>query len=255
MHYASGILASLTLAQSAAIAISLVALLVSIYGVRERKSDRYRQQRLRLSELVDELSRVTSEQAQLFAEKKLTEEVFRSLNRRRSVLCDEASGLLESVGLQASSQQLLQLAHAKARLGDIDDTRVLFQAAVDVAPRGSSAHVQALREYAYAAFFVFGSPEEGREVFEETLEVSGKRHDDSALMDVVETYLLWARAEAEVCRDPAFDRAGRLLAQAVETIQAVRTVPRARAALRNVAEAQEALDDLRKAHEDRHSVS
>lgn len=234
----------MTASQLAAVAISVLALAISIYGIWERDRDRERQLRLRLSELVDALSALTTEQATFSAENKLTEEVFRSFNRRRSVLCDEASTLLKETRIEANSQQLLQLGLSNARLGNIEPARELFRCATENVPCSSTAHILALREYAYALFFVFGDVEDGRDYFLQALGAAGGRDDDGTVLSLIEVRLLWARAEAEVRRTPDMERSRLLISEAEATISAIRTVPLLRAATRLVRDARAVYDDL-----------
>ena len=52
-----------------------------------------------------------------------------------------------------------------------------------------------------------------------------KRSYDLDIVSLVETYLLWARAEAEVRHHPANDVVSRLVSEALTALERIRTTP------------------------------
>jgi tetratricopeptide (TPR) repeat protein len=219
-----------------AVGISFMAVGIAVFGVRERGIDRVHQARARLGALVDDLSALTVEQARFGAEGKMTAELLNNFDRRRLVLCHEGlTVLFDGLQGQASSHQHVLLALHFARLGEIEVADDLFLRAVGAAGY-PSVRAFALREYAYALFFVFGRLDEGRAYFKRAVEAHHGRDDDPALLHLLDTYLLWARAEAEVITEPAVARVEELLADASETAERIRTIPRLRAARRRIAD-------------------
>jgi hypothetical protein len=176
--------------QAGVLAISLVALAVSLYGIVDRRGVAHRSERLRFMTLVEDLQRrPDGENAEIPAVQAFL--LQRTLHDVTSPEYRTLGAALSRSGYPAEAEQCWREALVEAE--DEGPTQVLF------AHRG------------YALFlFAAGRPEEGREHMWLGLKAIGS-NDDTARIHRIRTYKYWA-AEEET------DRAAGLRKKAEQTI-------------------------------------
>jgi tetratricopeptide (TPR) repeat protein len=220
--------------------VSVLAFLVSIYGVWEKRRDQRHQQFTRLSTLVDELNKVAYEQdrtSEDFIAKKRDVPASLNLvsNNRREVLCFEATDLIRELGQDVAPSQLRLVGHGWSRAGHPDLGEPLFRRVID----RDKTDIETMFSWRALAnqLMQLGREGEGREAYRQAI----------ALVDQVssypdfekgDTYIRWANDEASLGQ---LERARELLGEAEKFEPRIPHLPRRRELTRRVAAARDRL--------------
>lgn len=186
------------------IGLSSAALLLSVYGVWEKRRDGRRQMKLRLSKIVEQVGSLDLEQAE--AEQKgdrlpLGRRV--QYNARREMLVREGVDLINSLPPSyVTDGAYRMLAVALNRVGDSATATGYYEKAVAAAPSNSVFRIFALRALA-TNLFRQGAVERGRGVYREALALIGSEATDDKLWLAGSTYTYWGASEALFDNDAA----------------------------------------------------
>ncbi|MGX6607438.1 hypothetical protein ACWKSP_35735 [Micromonosporaceae bacterium Da 78-11] len=199
--------------------ISLLALVISVYGVAERRQAARRAERLRFTTIVDDLNGLHLEHLQApggLAPGDLTDGV----NARRELLAVQALTLLGVVGKTLTSPECRALAHALSRSGYPTEADEVWRKAVAIAPgEGTTPSVWAHRGYAYH-LFAEGRLDEARAQMRAAVEVVDSP-GDTATVRRIETLKYWAVEERRA--NPGGRQEKTLLAEATTAIDSLTT--------------------------------
>jgi hypothetical protein len=184
-----------------ALAVSLVALAVSLYGIAERSSATRRAERLRFLTLIDDLNGLLAENP-------------RDFDTHVELLALQAFGLQKRL-TDITSPEYRTLADAIGRSGLPAEADQMWRAAIDAAE--DEGRTQALFAHRGYAFFLFSSGrwEKGRDQMGLALEAIGSA-DDTARVHQIRTFKYWANDER--IADPTGGRATELLKRADQTV-------------------------------------
>ncbi len=218
--------------QTLALAISVCALLVSLYSAYERRVEIRKAQRIRLAQIADALSEL-----QIAAD--AAEGDLSGYNMRRELLAQQAASLTgASKKVKLSSIEARTIALACRMFGDEESARSFFETSIASASReGRTYQVYALRSYA-DFLFSLGEISTGRDLFRRAQEMDRVRLDGSSKVRLLQTFEFWAVAEATT-RGGDSDAARHLLAQAEQLAAELPSTVEAKDALQLVAEHRE----------------
>ncbi|WP_433367693.1 hypothetical protein ACQPZX_40095 [Actinoplanes sp. CA-142083] len=184
-----------------ALAISLVALAVSLYGIAERSSATRRAERLRFLTLIDDLNRLLTDNPRPF-------------DTQVEILALQAFGLQKRF-TDVTSPEYRTLADALGRSGLPAEADQLWRAAIDASEdEGPTQALFARRGYALFLFSA-GRREKGRDQMGLALEAIGSA-DDTARLHQIRTFKTWA--DDERFADPTGGRAAELLKRAEQAV-------------------------------------
>jgi tetratricopeptide (TPR) repeat protein len=181
-----------TATEFSTVAISTVALGLSVYGVWDKRRDTRRQLRVRLSEVVDELATITLEQEKATRGPQAHPRLVSSFNAQREMLCREGIELTRLLKGDVTDGAYRVLAIALERIGDPRGAEELWQRGIAVAAPDSIFKAFVLRGYA-SHLFRRGQVDRGRLLFDEALSMIPD--DDMGHLVKAETYLAWAELE------------------------------------------------------------
>jgi len=215
----------------AALAISLIAPVVALYGVWERSRDRQWQERRHLDSIVENLSEVEFDAGVREAELRraggqLPFGVAATFNARRRSLGEQgmlaAQNLKRRSGRRGSSDwarphQYLVIADALSNCGQFSDAGTVYESLALTADSQDPVRIYGLRGWA-RCLFRSGDLDRGREKYEAALADSQSLGDLGVQIES-DTLLRWSRDEFEV-GDEA--RSGVLLQRAVGAATTVR---------------------------------
>jgi hypothetical protein len=184
---------------SPALIISIAALVVSVYGVAERRGAARRAERLRFAALIDDLNNLHLAHVQP-TEHLRYDDVAYAVNATAELLAMQAFGMMR--GLRGvMSPEFRTLGFALDRAGYPGEGEQTWRAAVVAARReGPTASLFAHRGLAYLLFGQ-GRLEEGRAEMEAALEAIGSA-DDIARVHQIKTLKYWANAERRASDAP-----------------------------------------------------
>ncbi|MFI5893650.1 hypothetical protein ACIA5D_26445 [Actinoplanes sp. NPDC051513] len=209
-----------------ALAISLAALAVSLYGIAERRGASRRAERLRFVTLIDELNTLRLEHLLPHGD------AADAVNARAELLAIQAFTLQRRL-TDITSPEYRALAYALSRSGYPAEADQAWRAAIDAAE--DEGPVQTLFARRGYAFFLFtaGRVEKARDEMGLAIEAIGSA-DDTARVHQIKTFKYWANDERAANRTGG--RAEELLKraeQAVTLLESEHTRRRMRSFLEN----------------------
>lgn len=183
--------------------ISLIALLISFYGVWEKRRDQRQQRLLRLGCLIEELNKLSYEQDRLIEDwtmqgRSIPPNLNISNYSRRVVLCDEAQSLSAQLGSDVSPTQIRVIADNWNRSGRTDLAEPLYRQLIDRPVRDIDT-TWAWRGLARLLLETDRQAEAHR-CFEQALRVIDEvaPHTAWAISERSNTYVRWAEVEASM---------------------------------------------------------
>jgi len=179
------------------IAISMLALLVAMYGIWERNNVLRRAERVRLSEIMADLNGLGLELSKLPSELQQQGRAVQTINTHAELLGQQAMALLGNFTGTITSAEYRTLAYGLSNAGYQPDADQVWRRAVEQADKeGSTQSVYALR--AYGVFlFQKGYLGQARIEFEQAVQRSSNLDASYSWMHA-ETLLFWADNEASV---------------------------------------------------------
>ena len=200
------------------LAISLAALVISVYGIGERRHAAHAAERLRFATIVDELNGLHLQHVQVA---RLTEgDLTDVINGRRELLATQGLSMIKKLRKHITSPEYRTLAHALSRAGYPAEADEIWRTAIATAAR--EGHVQSLfahRGYAYL-LFTEGRLEDARTELRRAVDVIGSA-DDTAIIHQIKTLKFWADTERE--EDPDRPEAAELLVEAQQAVTGLKT--------------------------------
>jgi tetratricopeptide (TPR) repeat protein len=221
------------------ITISVLAFLVSLYGVWEKRRDVHYQQLLRLSSLVDELNSLNYEQDQRRDDFKVSGRPIPVgfniiFNSRRELLCNEAEAIARRLGIEATSSQLRVIAASWSRTGYPHSAESLYREVISRDPN----HVQAMFAWRGLGNLLMEQPGregESRDAYRQAISLIPQVASFPE-WEKADTYLSWANSEALMGeRSQAMAR----ILDAEEIAPTIHQPPRRKELLRRISSAKE----------------
>jgi len=179
------------------IAISMLALLVAMYGIWERNNVLRRAERVRLSEIMADLNGLGLELSKLPSELQQQGLAVQTINTYAELLGQQAMALLGNFAGTITSAEYRTLAYGLSRAGYQPDADQVWRRAVEQADKeGSTQSVYALR--AYGVFlFQKGYLGQARIEYEQAVQRVSNLDASYSWMHA-ETLMFWAENEASV---------------------------------------------------------
>ena len=191
-----------------ALAISLAALAISLYGIVERRSAARRAERLRFMSLVDDLNSLRVDHILPWGDEAS------AVNARAELLTVQAFALQKRL-TDVTSPEFRTLAFALDRAGYPEQAEQAWRSAIDTAEdEGPTPALFAHRGYAYF-LFTAGRVEKARDQMGLALEAIGSA-DDAARVNQIKTFKYWA--DNERTADRTAGHAEELLRRAEQAI-------------------------------------
>nr|WP_296072847.1 hypothetical protein [uncultured Actinoplanes sp.] len=180
------------------VTLSVLAFVVSLYGVWEKRRETRRQLAIRLSQLVDELNKLSYEHDKLGSELRAAGKVpppqLASIaNGRRTVLCEEAIEISRLLPGGARPSQTRTIASNLARVGEHRRAIALYENVVSANP-DSLESVFALRGMGLL-LMELGDLQRGRLACEKSLALTASTSSIPA-WEAADTCVRWAAGEA-----------------------------------------------------------
>jgi tetratricopeptide (TPR) repeat protein len=182
------------------ISLSVLAFIVSLYGVWEKRRETRRGLAVRLSQLVDELNELTYEHDKIGYEyraagKAQSPGLNAIANGRREVLCNEALEIANLLPGGAKPSQKRVIAANLGRFGQEQLAVALYREVLEASP-ASLEGMYSARGLAWTLMDM-GRLDEGRRVFEEAVSLA-QRYATHPDWEAGDTYVRWAGREVEV---------------------------------------------------------
>jgi hypothetical protein len=157
------------------VTLSVLAFVVSLYGVWEKRRESRRQLAIRLSQLVDELNKLSYDQDKAGSElraagKILPPQLATIANGRRTVLCEEAIEIARLLPGGARPSQTRTIAANLGRVGEQRKAIGLYEDVVRANPN-SLESVYALRGIGFLLMDI-GDLQGGRQAYEQSLSLT-----------------------------------------------------------------------------------
>lgn len=214
----------------AATIVSIIALLISFYGVWEKRRDIRRAEMLRLGALVEELNKLSFEQDRLLEElqtnkRRVPMSFYAINNSRREVLCSEANELVARLRARATSTEVRVVASNWIRAGRQDLGEPLYRQVIARTPT-SIETIFALRGLG-SSLVEAGSLDEGLDAYKQAIQLidSIPPHPVWKGFEKGNTYISMAYCEASMGHR---EQAQEMLAEAKRSIPEISHLPRRR---------------------------
>jgi len=183
--------------------ISVLAFLISLYGVWEKRRDQRKQEFLRLGLLVEELNKLGYEQDRLgetlAAQGRQVPSNLEAPNHsRRVVLCSEANSLSGKLGKDVSSTQLRVIADNWRRAGRNDLSESLYRNIISNPDHGIDS-MYAWRGLAHQLMLA-SREDEARDCYRQAIKVADEAspYPGWSVSEKCDIYLRWADLEASI---------------------------------------------------------
>jgi hypothetical protein len=176
-----------------ALGVSIAALGISFYGVRERRNAAWRAERLRFASIIDDLNSLRLEYLQPTTNLQY-DAVTDAVNARAELLAVQALVMARKLRRSITSPEYRTLAYELNRAGYPADAERIWQVAIPAAT--AEGPIQALYAHRGYAYFLFGEgrPDEARAEMELALAAIGSA-DDTTRIHQIKTFKYWANAE------------------------------------------------------------
>jgi hypothetical protein len=176
--------------------ISLAAFGVAAYGITERRLGARRSERVRLTTIVENLTKVRLELLDLVAKGQTIGDVVEAVNARVEVLSQQALSLIQQHSLTVTSTECREVGYALQLAGYREDAEFMWDLACERAQKeGDTQVLYASRGYAYFLFYT-QRESKAREILQETLS-NHETDNESASLAHVLTLKQWVEYEVQ----------------------------------------------------------
>ena len=195
--------------------LSGLALIISLYGIYERRQTLDRSYRIRLTELVDDLAQIGVAEQQAISGKAANElqSLISAMASRRALLIAQIVDLLARYRGKVTIPEYLNVATALHQINDVATEGQVLREAITQRKAAAFYRWAAWRAWGWYCFSA-GDAERGRLAYQTSLNVR-QAVDSATKIDMVDTLLWWFDCEIKV-EPGAIDRLTSMLDQATK---------------------------------------